>query len=217
MGVLCGEAQRLFIPTAPGSKGASSSQAQALCYANTPSQISCLLHGQTQALPWELSGSRHSTVHLKPPPPNAHIHTRRLLANSMHNSTFFVNGKRVGDGGCWVWVSSRQTLKDVFLSVIFCLILKKKERKYQIVYFVLLKYTWQGFFNYKSMGKFLIFISLQVHVYIEKIGTHILLKKKKCFSFSVSRELEWSIHINRQVDKICIRGQESNAGQTPLT
>lgn len=39
-------------------------------------KISCLLHGQTQALPWELSGSRHSTVHLNTPP-NQHTYTCR--------------------------------------------------------------------------------------------------------------------------------------------
>lgn len=34
-------------------------------------KISCLLHSQTQALPWELSGSRHSTSSrcCTPPPP----------------------------------------------------------------------------------------------------------------------------------------------------
>lgn len=74
-GVLHGEAWRLFIPTAPGSKGAPSSQARALCYVNAVSQISCLLHRQTQALAWELERSRSSTVHLKPSTHSTLTHT----------------------------------------------------------------------------------------------------------------------------------------------
>lgn len=74
-GVLHGEARRLFIPTVPGSKGAPSSQARVLCYVNAISQISCLLHRQTQALAWELERSRSSTVHLKPSTHSTLTHT----------------------------------------------------------------------------------------------------------------------------------------------
>lgn len=143
MGVLYGEAQRLFIPRAPGSKGAPSSQAQALCYANTLSQISCLLHGQTQALPWELSGSCHSTVHLKPPPPSPQ-HTRRqsLFPNSMHNSTFFC--KWTGGGRCRGCESSRWTLKVRF-SFALCVSVSEKKKSVHKNYMVLSNV--KNFFN----------------------------------------------------------------------
>lgn len=87
-GFLCGKAQRLFIPTAPGLKGASSSQAQTFCYANTVSQISCLLHRQTQALPWELERSRHSTVHLSAPlhpTPTGHAQKHTHVQTWLHH------------------------------------------------------------------------------------------------------------------------------------
>lgn len=88
MGGLYGEAQKLFIPTAPGSKGAPSSQALAFCYANSLSRISCLLHGQTSTF---LRTSRDSSSHfiLTPPINTKHTDRQSLLYLSLYHSTLW--------------------------------------------------------------------------------------------------------------------------------
>ncbi|CAG07902.1 unnamed protein product [Tetraodon nigroviridis] len=75
-GLLFGEAQKLFISTAPGSKGAPSSQALAFCYANILSPISCLLSGQTST---SLRTSRELSSHFILNPLNTkHTHRQTI-------------------------------------------------------------------------------------------------------------------------------------------
>lgn len=124
MGVLYGEAQRLFIPTAPGSKGAPSSQAQALCYAKPyPESAACSM-ARHKHFPENFQGV---VIPLHLNPLSQHTHRQSLLPNSMHNSTFLASGKWVGSVGCLVCVL-KTGIKDVFISVIFCHFMQKHSR-----------------------------------------------------------------------------------------
>lgn len=84
VGGLNGEAQNLFIPTAPGSKGAPSSQALAFCYANSLSRISCLLQTSTS-----LRTSRESSSHFILTPQTQNTQTdNHYYIKVLYHSTF---------------------------------------------------------------------------------------------------------------------------------